>query len=100
MITKPNYNMNIFIDSLKEFVNIIALTFGVVATFFGDFPKYSYSFLRSRTAEILFIDVNADTLTKADLIVSMGMRIIVGFGTLMIAYHLGKKKQKRDEQQN
>ena len=98
MLTKPNHNMNIFFDPFKEFINVIALTCGVLATFFGDFPKYSYSLLRSRTAEILFIDVNAETLTKADLLVSMGMRIIVGFGTLFIAYHLGRKKQKRDEQ--
>jgi hypothetical protein len=95
MITKHhNHNMNVFLDPFKDFFNMFALFIGVAATFFGDFPSYSYGFLRSNVAETLFIDITTDTLTKADLILSMFMRIVVGVGTLLIARHFAKKKNK------
>ena len=93
MITNRSFNMNVFFDPFKEFINIMALTIGMTATFFGDFPSYSYELLRSNIASTFFIDITTDTLTKADLILSMCMRVIVGAGTLLIARHFAKKKK-------
>jgi hypothetical protein len=56
---------------------------------------YSYNILRSNIASTFFIGITSETLTKADLVLSMFMRVVVGVGTLLIARYFAKKKNKR-----
>lgn len=95
MLTNLKYNICMFIGASKEFINIVAFLVGVVTTFFGDFPLYSYNILRSNIATTFFIEITTETLTKADLILSMFMRVAVGVGTLLIARYFAKKKNKK-----
>ena len=89
-----------FFTQTKQIINSVLLALGLGMTFLGDFTHCSKLFIESYVAKLLFIDmsnISVENMTKIDLGISWIMRVIVGFGTLAILYHVKNKKKKDNE---
>ena len=86
-----------FISTVKSVINDVLIAFGFGLTFLGDFQTYANSFVESHVGQFLFIDITKVSkvdIEKVDIIVSITMRIIVGFGTLIILYYVKRNSKK------
>ena len=88
MITNRNYNMNLFFDPFKDFFNMLALFVGVTATFFGDFPSFSYSLLRSNIASTFFVEITTDITDQWNNIAYLEKRIFISFIVIFLVFFI------------